>query len=688
MTVVALAACGGRDSSTEPTAPVAPIATSLVLTDTALAFSALGSSDSLGVTVLDQTGQPISQAPVTWSSSDASVAAVTATGVVTSIANGSCTIRVASGPLSGEVSVNVKQIAAEVHLQPRTALVPLGDSVRFTASAFDAAGHEMMAPRVEWTSSMIDVAAVDSAGLAQALVGGRASIAARVDSITSEATLVAGPTLDVHLTARSLMPGQAAEADLTLRDGAGVPLTPVPSMTWTTSDSTVARVLDGGLVIGWGPGVSSVTARIEWLTDSESIDVQPAPSSPARAVVEFSPAVYPWAGGRGLSIIVDGPPGTSAVSFSSTNGAVHSDLHRIPGSTRFVRVLSPDEALQTCVEFTFEPGRFVCGYGRVRIGQGNEDETDLAVSMPRARQDMPQVDVTGLGELAQRSANVINIRDDGLRQDGNTAAVVKRMYRFFGDDFDYVGVVEVSTTGDVPHFTRVRNTVPGIGLSTVDNSADYRDGGSARLLGVIGFPNDVDLAHQVASHEMGHAFCCFLQGTGLGTATPHWPLSSAAFAIMGGNGNPASNAGWMKLIDKGDGTYGVDWQEPYGGFNTLELYLLGLADSSEVEAQVVFQNQGQEALPGNTLHGPVETVTIGEIVRSNGLRPRVYGGTPVTFGMALVVVSRGRLLARSEMAYFDVMARRGEATASFDDRYNTPFFINTRGRGILTTRLP
>jgi hypothetical protein len=40
------------------------------------------------------------------------------------------------------------------------------------------------------------------------------------------------------------------------------------------------------------------------------------------------------------------------------------------------------------------------------------------------------------------------------------------------------------------------------------------------------------------------------------------------------------------------------------------------------------------------------------------------------------------------MAYYDLVAQRGEATTTFDGQYLTPFNVNTRGRGILVTRLP
>ena len=162
----------------------------------------------------------------------------------------------------------------------------------------------------------------------------------------------------------------------------------------------------------------------------------------------------------------------------------------------------------------------------------------------------------------------------------------------------------------------------------------------------------------------------------------------AAAVRIGRSRLPPSNAGNVKLTPLGDGTYRVDAQTPYSGFTNLDLYLWGLADSSQVEPQIVFADQTQNATIGAVLGGATTTTTIREIVVANGLRPLEYSGTPITYRAALVVVSRGRLLTAAEMAYYDLVAQRGEATTTFDGQYLTPFNVNTRGRGILVTRLP
>jgi len=79
---------------------------------------------------------------------------------------------------------------------------------------------------------------------------------------------------------------------------------------------------------------------------------------------------------------------------------------------------------------------------------------------------------------------------------------------------------------------------------------------------------------------------------------------------------------------------------------------------------------------------------IDDLIAANGPRRPAWDGVPKTFRMATLVVSRGRLLTAFEMTYYDRMAARGEATTSLDGgAFATPFFVNTRGRGILVTRL-
>ena len=100
--------CGGDSTPTAPTPT--PVATSITLTMTSLSLSSLatlGETSQLSATVKDQNGAAMSSATVTWATSEAAVATVSSTGLVTAVANGTATITATSGSVSATASVTV-----------------------------------------------------------------------------------------------------------------------------------------------------------------------------------------------------------------------------------------------------------------------------------------------------------------------------------------------------------------------------------------------------------------------------------------------------------------------------------------------------------------------------------------------------------------------------------------------------
>lgn len=120
----------------------------LIQTPTALqvnpASAALqvGDTKALQASVLDQDGNPITGASVTWSSSDGSVASVDASGTVKAMKAGSAAITAACGALSGQIPVTVasKPNAAPVFRKTDAQTVDEGESLSFSVSAADENG--------------------------------------------------------------------------------------------------------------------------------------------------------------------------------------------------------------------------------------------------------------------------------------------------------------------------------------------------------------------------------------------------------------------------------------------------------------------------------------------------------------------------------------------------------------------
>lgn len=108
--VAACAACKGTE-------PFVPRATTVQLNTATVNFVSLGASQQLTATVLDQRGDPIAGASLTWASNNIAAATVNGSGLVTAVGNGSAQVTAQSGTLnSSPANVTVAQAAAALVL--------------------------------------------------------------------------------------------------------------------------------------------------------------------------------------------------------------------------------------------------------------------------------------------------------------------------------------------------------------------------------------------------------------------------------------------------------------------------------------------------------------------------------------------------------------------------------------------
>ncbi len=170
-----LLSCG--DGAVEPAPPPAPVATTVTVNPAFATLSALGETARFTAEVRDQNGQVMAGAAVTWASSDASVASVDASGLVTAAANGTATITASSGSASGEAQL-VVQPPGLVVVTPTADTIAPGNTLRLAAEAFDSNGHAIADAEFEWSSSDVSVATVDDSGLVRGVADGAATITA------------------------------------------------------------------------------------------------------------------------------------------------------------------------------------------------------------------------------------------------------------------------------------------------------------------------------------------------------------------------------------------------------------------------------------------------------------------------------------------------------------------------------
>ena len=112
--------CGNGDSPSAPP-PDPPRPTTVAVSPMMAELPALGATVRLTAEVRDQNGQVIAGAAVTWRSSNAAVAAVDGTGLVTGMAEGMATITAMAGSAEGTAQITVEN-------PDRNALVALYES--------------------------------------------------------------------------------------------------------------------------------------------------------------------------------------------------------------------------------------------------------------------------------------------------------------------------------------------------------------------------------------------------------------------------------------------------------------------------------------------------------------------------------------------------------------------------------
>jgi uncharacterized protein YjdB len=162
----------------------------------------------ISATVAEQTGQQFQAigtfaddstqnltASVTWTSSPASVATVSnapsSKGLATGVKPGSAIITALFAGLVAQASLAVTSATLQsITIAPASADIALGESQQFTATGnFSDNTTENLTGQVTWTSSDVNVAIINSDGLASTAAKGTTTITATMNGVSKTSTL-------------------------------------------------------------------------------------------------------------------------------------------------------------------------------------------------------------------------------------------------------------------------------------------------------------------------------------------------------------------------------------------------------------------------------------------------------------------------------------------------------------------
>ena len=193
---------------------------------------------------------------VTWSTSDPMVVRVTPQGVITAVAPGTCIITATASGYSASCQVTVTMPVSSVTLDKEAITIYIGESTRLTATVLPENATDKT---VTWTSSNELVADLSGDGTVHALSAGTCTITATAGgkSATCQVTV---------LTPVSRVTVEPASCQVFLDSTVTLVATVFPAdahdktVTWSSSDETIATVTQGGVVSTHALGNCTITA--------------------------------------------------------------------------------------------------------------------------------------------------------------------------------------------------------------------------------------------------------------------------------------------------------------------------------------------------------------------------------------------------------------------------------------------
>lgn len=163
-----------------------------------------GGSTLMFATAYDQNGTPIQFPSFTWSSSNASVASVSAFGSPASVSfnsPGTATIAVSSGGRYAYANVQVlaPPVVTSVTISPTGMSLTAGQSASFIARAYDQYGNQMTGGSRTWSSANTSIATVSSSGKVTGVAVGTTTVQVTIDGVSASATVNVGSHLSISL---------------------------------------------------------------------------------------------------------------------------------------------------------------------------------------------------------------------------------------------------------------------------------------------------------------------------------------------------------------------------------------------------------------------------------------------------------------------------------------------------------
>jgi len=309
-TITAKAGDLSADATITVNAP-APALGRVVVSPSAVTLG-IGDSLQFDSITFDPFGNIVSDAEVTWDTSDCTMGTISDTGCFTAGAEGIVTICAIGDGATGTATVTVTSgdpVITRIVVTPAAMTLHAGDEETLIATVYDQYGQEIPGVEVTWESSDDTIGAIEG-GHFTALAAGTTTITASAGCCTPPgmATMVVTSTHEdlfdtvvISPVAITLNAGETWGFIATVFDPEGNTI-PGAMMDWESSDDSVGTIDGDGYFTALGEGTATITASVEGISDAGTTEVTVRSTDPAPAWIAVSPSRFSIADGQSLEI--------------------------------------------------------------------------------------------------------------------------------------------------------------------------------------------------------------------------------------------------------------------------------------------------------------------------------------------------------------------------------------------------
>ncbi|MGE3616837.1 MAG: Ig-like domain-containing protein [Gemmatimonadales bacterium] len=238
-----------------------------------------------------EDGTPLDRS-VTWRSSDAAVATVSAAGLAAGLRAGATQVTATSEGVSSMAVLTVLEPVAAVTVNPAVVTLRPGETVILGATPLDARGDALVRP-LTWRAADPTVASVDGRGVVTAVAPGQTAITAAIGAISGSSLVTVRPPVGsvvVSPASATVVLGADLALGATVLDPGGKALT-LP-VSWSSDAPVVATVSAAGVVTPHSVGLAAIRASTEGVVGLGVIQVIPAVDrvvvAPVTATIEIA----------------------------------------------------------------------------------------------------------------------------------------------------------------------------------------------------------------------------------------------------------------------------------------------------------------------------------------------------------------------------------------------------------------